>query len=118
MKEVQDALRATGIPAYALAWKSTSSAPVPPDTYLVYTTRTFESEHWDDILKSYTVNVYLNMWTKLDPTDNTLLVRSAMRTAGFEMSEESTSYEESTDMTLVAWTWTIQLPPEVITNGN
>ena len=118
MKEVQQALAATGIPAFALAWKSTASDPVPPDSYLVYTTRTYESEHWDDTLKSYTVNVYLNLWTKLDPTDSKLLVRKAMRAAGFEMAEEAVSYEDSTDMTLVAWTWSIELPPEVIPDGN
>jgi len=40
MKRVQDALRPTGIPAFAVAWKPTAAQPTAPDQYLVYTTMT------------------------------------------------------------------------------
>ena len=51
MKRVQDALRPTGIPAFAGAWKATAENPTVPDQYLVYTTQTYETEHWDDALR-------------------------------------------------------------------
>jgi hypothetical protein len=105
MKEVQDALRPTGIPAFALAWRSTPQHPTAPDLYIVYTTMTTETEHWDDTLRRYRVYVYLNIWSKTDPTAAKLSVREAMRTAGFALVEESDSYGEETDSYHIASTW-------------
>jgi hypothetical protein len=105
MKEVQDALRFTGIPAFALAWRPTEQHPTAPDLYIVYTTMTTEVEHWDDTLRRYQVYVYLNLWSKADPTAAKLSVRSAMRNAGFALVSETDSYEEETTSYLVASTW-------------
>lgn len=113
MREVQEALSVTGIPTYALKWRVTAEHPEPPDPYLVYTTRMYESEHWDDTPIRYTVFVYLNMWTKQDPTDLAAEVRAAMRNGGFVMEAESTTYDDSTDQTLVAWTWQLQKRTEL-----
>lgn len=108
MREVQEALSVTGIPTYALKWSATAEHPEPSDPYLVYTTRMYESEHWDDTPIRYNVFVYLNMWTKQDPTDFAASVRAAMREGGFAMESESTTFDDSTDQTLVAWTWQLQ----------
>ena len=51
MKAVQDALKPTGIPAYATAWKPTAAHKTAPDKYLVYTTMTTEDSHHDDDLQ-------------------------------------------------------------------
>ena len=109
MKIVQDALRPTGIPAFAGAWKSTPMQPTAPEQYLVYTTMTREDEHWDDEFRRYRVYVYLNLWSVNDPTAATATVRAAMRQAGFALLEESDSYNPDARQTLVAWTWVIRL---------
>ena len=108
MKEVQEALKATGIPTFALAWRSTAQYPAAPDLYIVYTTMTTETEHWDDAPRRYLIYVYLNIWCKSDPTDARNSVRSAMRAAGFVLVEESDSYEEDTQSYLVSSTWLMQ----------
>jgi len=105
MKKVQDALRSTGIPAFALAWRSTPGCPTAPDQYIVYTTMTTESEHWDDMLCQYQIYVYLNLWSKDDPTDAIQSVRSAMRSGGFALVEESDSFEEETEYFCISSTW-------------
>ena len=105
MREVQQALACTNIPVYAGAWHTTAQYPEPPDAYLVYTTRLYESEHYDDRPVSYTVYVYLNLWSKDDPTDTIPVVRQAMRAAGFALSDEEQTFEADTDTNLVAWTW-------------
>ena len=105
MKEVQDALRATGIPTFALAWRSTPEYPIAPDKYIVYTTMTTESEHWDDTLCRYQIYVYLNLWSKDDPTDATLSIRQAMRSGNFALVEESDSFEEETEYFCISSTW-------------
>ena len=102
MKEVQRALANIGIPVYELVLGAT--AP-PPTQYIVYTTMTTEDEHWDDTLLRYKVYVYLNLWSKSDPTEMTLTVRNAMRSGGFEMVEESDSFEDETEMYLISSTW-------------
>ena len=108
MKEVQEALKATGIPAFALAWRSTQQNQTAPDLYIVYTTMTTETEHWDDAPRRYLIYVYLNIWCKNDPTDARNSVRSAMRSSGFALVEESDSYEEDTQSYLVSSTWLMQ----------
>ncbi|MBR6889626.1 MAG: hypothetical protein IKN05_01415 [Clostridia bacterium] len=105
MKSVQDALRPTGIPAYATAWKPTASQKTAPAKYMVYTTMRVEDEHYDDSAITYRVYVYLNLWTKSDPTPDLVTVRAAMRAAGFELFDERDSYNDATDQTLIAWTW-------------
>ena len=112
MKEVQNALSSTNIPAFALAWRATAQHPQPPDQYIVYTTMTTESEHWDDTLCRYQIYVYLNLWSKDDPTNAALSVRTAMRAAGFALVEESDSYEESTDSYCIASTWLLRKEAE------
>ncbi len=77
----------------------------PPPQYLVYTTQTYEDEHWDDANRRYRVCVYLNLWCTVDPTEAIRLVRAAMRKAGFAFFDEAVSYNDDTRQTLVAWTW-------------
>ena len=108
MKEVQDALRTTGIPTFALAWRSTAAYPTAPDQYIVYTTMTTESEYWDDTLCKYQIYVYLNLWSKYDPTDDIQSVRSAMRSGGFALVEESDSFEEETEYFCISSTWLLR----------
>ena len=91
MKRVQDALKSTGIPAFAGAWKATAENPTAPEQYLVYTTQTYETEHWDDALRRYEVYVYLNLWCAGDPTDAIRRVRAASITA---FSPPSTAPEQ------------------------
>ena len=87
------------------AWKATAENATPPPQYLVYTTQTYEDEHWDDANRRYRVYVYLNLWSTVDPTEAIRLVRAAMRKAGFAFSDEAVSYNDDTRQTLVAWTW-------------
>ena len=112
MKAVQDALYNIGIPVFALAWKATESAPTAPDRYIVYTTMTVEDEHWDDELRQYRVYVYLNLWSKSDPTADTLSVRSAMRAGGFQLVEETDFFEEDTGYYRISSTWVILMKGE------
>lgn len=105
MRQVQDALRPTGIPAFAGAWKSTPGQPEAPDQYIVYTTMKTEDEHWDDRYRNYRVYVYLNLWIMSDPTEAARAVREAMHSAGFSMYDERDSYNADTRQTLIAWTW-------------
>ena len=112
MKQVQDALRPTGIPTFAGAWKVTPEHQTPPTEYLVYTTMTTEGEHWDDTVRKYRVYVYLNLWTMIDPTATIRRVRAAMRQAGFAMEDETDSYNDDTRQTLVAWTWVLEMEAE------
>ena len=112
MKQVQDALRPTGIPTFAGAWKATPEYQTTPSEYLVYTTMTTEGEHWDDTVRKYRVYVYLNLWTMIDPTATIRRVRAAMRQAGFAMEDETDSYNDDTRQTLVAWTWVLEMEAE------
>ncbi|NLV85439.1 MAG: hypothetical protein GXY60_12820 [Spirochaetales bacterium] len=112
MKIVQDALRPTGIPAFAGAWRPTATQPTAPEQYLVYTTMTREDEHWDDAFQRYRVYVYLNLWSANDPTTAISTVRAAMRQAGFAMLEESDSYSAEARQALVAWTWVFWSEPD------
>ena len=112
MELVQRAMETTGIPTFANAWKPTDAHPTAPDTYVVYNTMTLESEHWDDGNRRFKIFVYLNLWTKADPTEAIARIRSAMRTAGFSLSQELDSYDDDTGYTLVACTWVIQVVDE------
>lgn len=112
MKQVQDALRPTGIPTFAGAWKAAPEHQTLPTEYLVYTTMTTEGEHWDDAVREYRIYVYLNLWTMIDPTATIRLVRAAMRQAGFSMEDETDSYNDDTRQTLVSWTWVLDMEVE------
>lgn len=112
MRQVQEALRPTGIPAFAGAWQSTVQHPTAPEQYLVYTTMHTEDEHWDDTPRRYRVYVYLNLWSAGDPTDAVRRIRAVMRQAGFALSDETDSYNDDTRQTLVAWTWVSWLEVE------
>ncbi len=105
MRQVQDALRPTGISAFAGAWKPTVEHPEAPERYIVYTTMRTEDEHWDDAYRNYRVYVYLNLWIMDDPTESARAIREAMHAAGFSMSDERDSYNADTRQTLIAWTW-------------
>ena len=50
-------------------YKATAENTTPPQQYLVYTTQTYEDEHWDDANRRYRVYVYLNLWGTVDPTE-------------------------------------------------
>ena len=63
MKRVQDALSSLGIPVFAGVWKATADGVTPPLQYLVYTTQTYEDEHWDDANRRY--RVYAVSYTHL-----------------------------------------------------
>jgi len=107
MRIVQNALREIGIPVFAGAWKPTPENPTAPDQYVVYTTMVTEEEHWDDEFRQYRVYVYLNLWSKGDPTEMVRRIRTDMRLAGFGFYEETDSYNDETDYNLVAATWVI-----------
>ena len=108
MKEVQDALRTTGIPAFALAWRSTAAYPTAPAQYIGYTSMRTESEPWDDALRQYQIYVYLNLWSKDDPTGAARSIRQAMRSGGFALVEESDSFDEETEYFCISSTWRLR----------
>ena len=78
---------------------------------MVYTTMRTEIEHWDDEPRRYQVYVYLNLWSRIDPTTAVSLVRAAMRQAGFALVEETdqeagdSGYNDDTRQYLTSWTW-------------
>jgi len=108
MKIVQDALAGTGIPVFAGAWRSTADQPVTPDIYIVYTTMTVETDFADDDHRRYKIYIYLNLWARGDPTDAVRKIRSAMRAAGFGMSQEIDSFDDGTGYMLVACTYIME----------
>ena len=108
MKRVQDALRSVGIPVFAGAWKATAENTTLPPQYLVYTAQTYEDEHWDDANRRYRVYVYLNLWSKGDPTGAARSIRQAMRSGGFALVEESDSFEEETEYFCISSTWLLR----------
>ncbi len=113
MRQVQDALASVGIEAFPGAWKPTAEHTTAPDQYIVYTTMTYEDEHWDDEFRRYRVYVYLNLWSRVDPTEALRRIHAAMRQAGFAFSEENDSYNDDTDYHLVAGTWIIDVEDTV-----
>lgn len=86
MKQVQDAIAPTGIACFAGVWRPTTESPHEPATYVAYTCNTHETEHYDDRCTKYYVNVYLNLYSRSDPTPVIRSVVNAMRAAGFDMS--------------------------------
>ena len=116
MRQVQQALRETGIPVYAGVWRASSANQNPPPQYCVYSTATVEAEHEDDHPSRYRTYVYLNLWSETDPTEARYAIRNAMYAAGFGMVEESDkgynqpAYDTATREYTVQWTWCIAEP--------
>ena len=114
MKQVQSALRDIGIPVYAGVWRATSSAQNPPPQYVVYSTTTTEAAHEDDHPTLSRTYVYLNLWSRTDPTEMRRKIREAMYAAGFGMVEESDkgynqpAYDTATSQFTVQWTWCLR----------
>mgnify|MGYP007102032391 CR=1 FL=1 len=103
------------IPTYQSVWKPTRTVKTIPNQYAVFTTMTTEAAHDDDGVAAYNHYVYLNLWSRTDPTSMAAAIRSAMYAAGFAMDEESTSddsYEETSNMYGVHWTWFMQSEEE------
>lgn len=115
MKQVQDALKDIHVPVVAGIWRATSSDQNPPDQYIVYSTTTKEETHFDDRVVATKTFVYMNLWSKGDPTQTADLVRAAMYAAGFGMVEETdqgynqTAYDTATKLFAVQWTWSLYM---------
>lgn len=113
MKQVQLALGDLGVPVVAGVWRPTTPSPNPPSQYLVYSSTMREEEHCDDRLAATRTYVYLTLWSSIDPTVMVGRVRSAMRTAGFELVEETDrgynqpAYDTATQLFSVFWTWSL-----------
>lgn len=111
MRQVQEALR--GIIAVSQdVYRPNSADMSTPAEYAVYVTSTTEDEHWDDEARSLKTFVYMNLWSRTDPTEKARAIRQAMRAAGFNMAEESTgntrgeaNYAEGSKYFCVSWTW-------------
>ncbi len=96
------------LPTYQSVWKPTKTIKTIPDQYAVFTTLTTEAAHDDDTVTAYNHFVYLNLWSRIDPTAMAARIREAMYAAGFALEEEGTSddsYEETSNMYGVHWTW-------------
>lgn len=108
MRQVQEALASTKIPAYVGTFRATDAVPKPPKTYCAYTTMTREMAFSDDDNHAYETFVYLNLWTTKDPEGAISKIRSAMKSYGFHMEEEREEFDEETGLNLVVWTWVWQ----------
>ena len=121
MRQVQEAL--AGIVAvHADVYKATNRGQEAPAQYVTYVTTTTEDEHWDDEVQSMKTFVYMNLWSKENPTGKAKAIRKAMQKAGFSMAEESTGssggeakYAEGPGMYCVAWTWVYR---EAVSDGD
>lgn len=111
MKIVQNAIAPTGIKAFPSVWRQLTEAEGAPDTYITYVTNMAEAWRQDDDFRAYRIFVYMNLWTRADPTEPARLVRDAMRGAGFLMVEEYTGtpshleYQKDLGMYSIGWTW-------------
>ena len=111
MRQVQEALK--GIIAVSQdVYRPGDAARDAAGQYAVYVTSTTEDEHWDDEARSLKTFVYMNLWSRTDPTEMAKTIRKAMKAAGFSMAEESTGgtngeadYAEGTKRFCVSWTW-------------
>lgn len=111
MRQVQEALANIDIPVIAGIWRQTSANPNPPPQYVVYSTTTTESEHYDDHVTALRTFVYMNLWSDSDPTAMAGAIRAAMYSYGFFMLEESDkgynrpAYDPPTKTYTIQWTW-------------
>lgn len=111
MKQVQEALKNI-IQVQQDVYRPTGADMSAPAQYAVYVTSAMEDEHWDDEAQSMKTFVYMNLWSRTDPTEKAREIRKAMRGAGFGMAEESTgntrgeaNYAEGPKYFCVSWTW-------------
>lgn len=111
MKRVQEALNGV-VPAFMDVYRPTAADQSAPEQYVQYVTNATEDEHWDDEARTTKTFVYMNLWSKGDPTEKARQIRKAMRKAGFGMAEESTGsssgeadYAEGPKLFCVSWTW-------------
>lgn len=114
MKSVQDAMRPvieSGIPCQEGIWRATGIDQNPPPQYVIYSSTVSEKRHCDDMVLVYQTYVYMNLWSKTDPTDAKFAIRKAMYDAGFSIVSESTkgynqpAYDHYTHQYTVQWTW-------------
>ena len=112
MKDIQDALAPVGVPCFPGAWKPTDAQGDMPDTYIAYTVTRYEYAHADDVLNTYSVYVYLTLFTTGDPTELRVLVRNAMRADGYALYEERDDHDETSGRNMVAWTFRSYADPE------
>lgn len=114
MRQVQEALR--GIIAVSQdVYRPGDAAQDAAGQFAVYVTSTTEDEHWDDEARSLKTFVYMNLWSRTDPTEKAREIRRAMRAAGFGMAEETTGntkgearYAEGPKYFCVSWTWVLR----------
>ena len=107
------AILADIVPTYSRVWKPTATNKQPPAAYCVYTSMTTEAYHADDHTTAYRTYIYLNLWTKGNPSIYLPRIRNAMYDAGYAMVEErADSYEDDNDYYLTAWTWVIETDAE------
>lgn len=111
MRAVQDALRNI-ISVSQDVYRPGDAAQDAAGQFAVYVTSTTEDEHWDDEARSLKTFVYMNLWSRTDPTEKAKEIRRAMKAAGFSMAEESTgstkgeaNYAEGCKYFCVSWTW-------------
>ena len=111
MKQVQDALKGI-IQVQQDVYRPRNAQESTPAQYAVYVTSSMEDQHWDDEARSMKTFVYMNLWSRTDPTEKAKEIRKAMREAGFSMAEESTgntrgeaNYAEGPKYFCVSWTW-------------
>lgn len=111
MKQVQEALKGI-IAASQDVYRANDAGQETPEQFVVYVTSTTEDEHWDDEARSMKTFVYMNLWSRTDPTEKARQIRKAMRAAGFSMAEETTGstkgearYAEGSKYFCISWTW-------------
>lgn len=112
MKRVQTALKDvidSGVPVTRGIWRTDSSDQNPPPQYVVYSTTMSEEGHSDDAPDYYKTIVYMELWSKIDPTETKLAIRKQMNAAGFATQSESDrgygqpAYDHFTHNYCVAW---------------
>lgn len=115
MKEIQVALKDLGIPVYAQIFSPTGDTPIAAAQYVTYTVMSKEENYFDDAPHLYRRYVYLYLWSDVDPTPMAKKIRRAMRSAGFDMVEETdqgynrSRYDYNTSKYAILWTWTLRV---------
>lgn len=117
MKIVQEALAdviASGVPVMEGIWRTEDENQNPPPQYVVYSTTITERQYWDDRPRAYSTTVYLDFWSKVDPTETRDLIRRCMYDAGFSIESESSkgynqpAYDHYTHQYCIQWLWKIE----------
>lgn len=111
MKVVQQALKNVGIPVMEGIWRTEDEIQNVGDQYVIYSETTTEAQSADDEPIIYQTFIYMNLWSKFDPTPMRNEIRKRMYAAGFRMIEESNkgynqpAYNYFTHQYAVQWTW-------------